>query len=701
MVAASRQNRPHMPKDKCPFCPGKGKLKDYEVLKYDNDFPVLSPDPDAVSGPKTGVYKAAKAYGKCEVILYSSDHKKNLHEMTLEHIEKIVGLWADRNEELSKDKNNKYIFIFENKGEEVGVTMGHPHGQIYAYPFVPLKLRIELDNAGSYHKTHGTCLICDMNKEETKEGSRIIYENAGFLVYLPYFTDYPYGVFISSKEHIKGFSGLDAAGKKDLAEALKITEGTFDRIFNRPFPFMMCVHQCPVNDKTYKDSEKYFHLHIEFYPPLRAKDRIKYYASSESGAWAAANVALVENTAKTMVSSKLKYLSGWDTPRFKKEFNKEFIKTFGGKKDAGIYAAPSRVNIIGEHIDYNGGMVMPAALNLNFYFAIRKRKDKKIIIRGIESPETALYTADIGPLFNKTTLWPNYPAGVLDTLIKKGYKLDSGFEMLFFSEIPAGAGISSSAAFEVGFMTAVSGTFGLNISMKETAILCREAENNFVGVKCGIMDQFASAMSKISNAVLLNCATLDYKYIPIEFGDYRMVITNTNKQRELVSSKYNERLAECSKGLAIMKKKLGIRNLCDMDTKTFEKNKNLIKDPAILKRVKHAVTENERVKNACLAMEKGDLIGLGKILKQSHLSLKNDYEVTGPELDALFEEALNVKGCIGSRMTGAGFGGCTISIVHKDAISDFKSTVGAAYKKRTGLTADFYVSGAGDGARKI
>ncbi len=701
MVASSRQNRPHMPEGNCPFCPGQGKLKDYDVLKYDNDFPVLSPNPDTVKSAGTGVYKSAEARGKCEVILYSSDHKQNLYEMSLKHIEKIVGLWAKRDEALSKDKKIKYVFVFENKGEEVGVTMTHPHGQIYAYPFVPLKLKTELDNAKTYHKTNKSCVICDMNEAEARAGKRIIYENKSFLVYLPHFTDYPYGVFISSKAHIACISGLDEAGKKDLAEALKITEGAFDKIFNRPFPFMMCVHQRPVNDKTYKDSSRYFHLHIEFYPPLRAKDRIKYYASSESGAWAAANTALVEDTAREMISAKLKYLSSWDTLRFKDEFNYEFMKVFGMSGNASIFAAPARVNIIGEHIDYNGGMVMPAALSLNFYCAIRKRKDKRIVLKDVNAPETAVFTANKKPIFNKELLWPNYPAGVLDTLIKQGHMLDSGFEVLFFSEIPIGAGISSSAAFEVAFMSAISGIYGLNMDMKEIAILCQKAENDFVGVKCGIMDQFASAMSKKGSALLLNCATLERRYIPFKFGDYSMVIANTNKKRELASSKYNERLSECRKGLRLLKKKLQIKNLCGMDINTFERNKKLINDAVILKRVRHVVTENIRVKKACVAMEKGDLKSLGELLKESHLSLKNDYEVTGQELDALFEEAIKVKGCIGSRMTGAGFGGCTINIVRKDAVFDFKNSVGAAYKKRTGLTADFYVSGAEDGAHQI
>jgi UDPglucose--hexose-1-phosphate uridylyltransferase len=715
MVAASRQNRPHMREDTCPFCPGKGKLKNYDVLKYDNDFPALMKDPPEPAKIRSGVYRSSESAGKCEVILYSPDHKKPLHELPQAHVRKIVDLWAERCKALSKDKRIRYVFVFENKGAEVGVTMLHPHGQVYAYPFVPLKLKLELDNAKEYYKSNKECMICAMNKEEQQAGIRIIFENKSFLVYLPYFTDYPYGVFISSKTHRPGFIELTHQEKDDLAEALKITEGSFDRIFNRPFPFMMCAHQCPSNSPEYKGSGKYFHLHIEFYPPLRAKDRIKWYASSESGAWAAANTAVVEDTARQLVSAKYKYFAASDPARFKKEFINEFMKAFPDSssrdksrlvptketKDIRIFSAPARINIIGEHIDYNGGLVMPAAIGLKAYVAIRKRNDKKIIIRDINASEIMQMSAGKKPGFNKKTLWQNYPAGVLDALQGAGLKINSGFEALFFSEIPEGAGLSSSAAFEVVFAFALSEIFDSKLPGRELALLCQKAENGFVGVKCGIMDQFASALSAKTTAMLLNCATLEHEHIPFEFGDYRILIANTNKKRELAGSKYNERLSECGEALADLKKVADIKNLCELSPAEFEKNKGAIKDPIALKRARHAVYENERVKKAARVMASGDAAALGKILEESHLSLKEDYEVTGPELDAMFEEAKKQKGYLGGRMTGAGFGGCTINIVHRDAVFDFKLNVAEGYKKRTGLTADFYVCEASDGMREI
>jgi UDPglucose--hexose-1-phosphate uridylyltransferase len=299
MVASNRQKRPHLPKDWCAFCPGEGKKvpENYDVFKYDNDFPTLKQNPDIPDLKDTDLYKSAENYGKCEVILYSPEHNKTLPELSLEHIYKLVKLWEERFSELSKDSNIKYIFPFENRGEEVGVTMPHPHGQLYAYSWIPLKIKLELDNCKEYYEENKSCLFCDMNKEEENFKERIVYENDSFLTYIPFFTDYPFGAFIVNKNHKGNFTQFTDKEKWDLAETLKNLTGGFDKIFDRLFPYMMCIHQTPVNSEEYNDSNNYYHFHIEFYPPLRDKDKIKWYASSEMGAWAAANTLAVEETA--------------------------------------------------------------------------------------------------------------------------------------------------------------------------------------------------------------------------------------------------------------------------------------------------------------------------------------------------------------------------------------------------------------------
>ncbi len=333
MVASNRQNRPQMPKDYCPFCPGSGKVPDdYDVYQYDNDFPALSPTPPHPDDVATGLYRVADAYGKCEVILYSPDHHATLPELPVSHIRKVVDLWAQRFAALSKDVNHKYVLIFENRGPEVGVTMPHPHGQIYAYPYIPQKIRVELDSCSRHHAETGHCLICDINNEEQAFAQRMLVETEFFVSYVPFFTDYPYGAFISSKLHKSSILEFTNEERDDLAKILKLVTAGMDALFDRDFPYMMVMHQSPVNQgtpnevaplevgernvaatmdtasatdaasvsnvstKASANSDEYYHFHIEFYPPLRAKDKIKYLASSESGAWAPCNPLSVEDT---------------------------------------------------------------------------------------------------------------------------------------------------------------------------------------------------------------------------------------------------------------------------------------------------------------------------------------------------------------------------------------------------------------------
>ncbi|MGI6777255.1 MAG: galactose-1-phosphate uridylyltransferase [Acetivibrionales bacterium] len=306
MIASSRQNRPHMPRDWCPFCPGSGRVPDhYDVYKYDNDFPVLSqnpPVPDRVGG---GVYKTGEAYGKCEVILYSPEHTTTLPELPESHIEKLIGLWTERFVEMKKDKRIKYVFIFENRGDAVGVTMPHPHGQIYGYPFIPKKLELELESCRQHYRENKSCLICDIIKEEKIFKKRVIFENKHFIVFLPFFTEYPYGVYIASKDHKQNLAQMSEQEKKDMAKVLKETTGTLDALFDYRFPYMMCMHQDPVNCGDFSD---YYHFHIEFFPPMRSADKQKFNASSETGAWAHCNPTSPEDKAEELRKAHQKYI---------------------------------------------------------------------------------------------------------------------------------------------------------------------------------------------------------------------------------------------------------------------------------------------------------------------------------------------------------------------------------------------------------
>lgn len=377
----------------------------------------------------------------------------------------------------------------------------------------------------------------------------------------------------------------------------------------------------------------------------------------------------------------------------------DFVKVYGGTKESvEIFSSPARINIIGEHIDYNGGFVFPAAINRYLYVAIRKRNDSKVIYNDIHFPGTFEFDINDNFTFDKKNDYANYLNGILSQLKEKGFKFPCGFEILMASNVPAGGGISSSSALECGFAYAVSETFGFNIDRIEIAKLGQMSEHNFMNVQCGIMDQFIIAVGKKNTAVMLDCDSLKYEYAPLELGDYRFVVMNTNKQRRLADSKYNERLNECREALKeIQAGGCNVANLCALTPSDFEKVKSSIKSETVAKRAKHAVYENQRVKDAVAALNKGDLVALGKLLNESHASLKEDYEVTGIELDTLAETAQKQEGCLGARMTGAGFGGCAIALVHKDKIESFVENVQKIYEEKIGYKAGFFACESGDG----
>lgn len=306
MIASNRQNRPQMPKNDCPFCPGSGKVPDdYEVFMYPNDFPALSQDPPKPDDVATDFFKTAESYGKCEVVLYSPDHTKPIRELTDEHMNKLVDLWVERFNAMKADEKIKYIFIFENRGEVVGVTMPHPHGQIYGYSFMPKKLCLELESAKEHKEQTGKCLYCDLLENEVKEGKRVIFENEHFTVFLPFFCEYPYGVYIMSKAHKGNITEFNAEERFALGQAIRRTSGMLDSLFDTNFPYMMCMHNAPVNSG---DTSEYFHFHIEFFPPMRSDVKQKFNASSETGAWAHCNPTAPEEKAEELRAAYKKFI---------------------------------------------------------------------------------------------------------------------------------------------------------------------------------------------------------------------------------------------------------------------------------------------------------------------------------------------------------------------------------------------------------
>ena len=382
----------------------------------------------------------------------------------------------------------------------------------------------------------------------------------------------------------------------------------------------------------------------------------------------------------------------------KVELQENFRNHFD-KEATDFFFCPGRVNLIGEHIDYNGGKVMPCAISLGTFLAVAKNTDKKLRFQCLNFPETAeLHLQSSYARTGKE--WFNYPLGAIHQLLQEDHTI-SGLDMLFYGNLPIGAGLSSSASIEVLTMFAIKELFGLTISNTDIALLGKKVENEFIGVNSGIMDQFAVAMGQKDKAILLNCDTLEYEYLPFEIGDYVLAIINSNKQRTLADSKYNERFMQCGAALKLLKTELSATHLCDIDSVTFQKHKHLINDPVLEKRALHVITENERVKQAKDALQNRELNTFGELMYASHQSLKELYEVSGKELDTIVGFCKTYSNCIGARMTGAGFGGCAIALVKKNSFDDFSEKLITYYKDRVGYEPEVFASVIGDGVKSL
>ncbi len=380
----------------------------------------------------------------------------------------------------------------------------------------------------------------------------------------------------------------------------------------------------------------------------------------------------------------------------------KFKELFGDEGDIRVYFAPGRVNLIGEHTDYNGGHVFPCALAIGTYGVARKRADKKLRFFSMNFEQLGVLESSIEGLKpEKEADWTNYPKGVIWAFGEKGMQVDTGMDLLLFGNIPNGSGLSSSASVEVLTGYILKDLFGFDVTNQELALIGQFSENKFNGVNCGIMDQFAIAMGKAEYAIFLDTATLKYEYAPVRLKNEKIVISCSNKKRGLGDSKYNERRAECEEALAELQKVVDIKSLGELSEEQFEEYKGAIGSEVRMRRAKHAVYENQRTLKAVEALKENDVETFGKLMNASHVSLRDDYEVTGIELDTLVEEAWKVDGVTGSRMTGAGFGGCTVSIVKDEAVEHFIEAVGSAYEKKIGYSADFYVVEIGDGPSRL
>lgn len=380
----------------------------------------------------------------------------------------------------------------------------------------------------------------------------------------------------------------------------------------------------------------------------------------------------------------------------------KFQELFGAEGDIRTYFAPGRVNLIGEHTDYNGGHVFPCALALGTYGIARKREDNKLRFYSVNFERLGVIESSLEELKPyKAAEWTNYPKGVMWAFEERGYKLPNGLDILLYGNIPNGSGLSSSASLEVLTGVILKDMFGFDVSMTDIALIGQFSENNFNGCNCGIMDQFASAMGKKDNAIFLDTNTLQYEYAPVVLEDAKIVIINSKVKHSLVDSAYNDRRNECETALKELQEVVAVQTLGDLTEEAFEKHKDAIKSEIRQKRARHAVYENQRTIRAVEALKENRIEEFGKLMNESHRSLRDDYEVSCKEIDILVDLAWETEGVIGSRITGGGFGGCTVSIVKNDAVDGFIKNIGEQYLAKVGHEAEFYVVDIGDGARVL
>ena len=386
----------------------------------------------------------------------------------------------------------------------------------------------------------------------------------------------------------------------------------------------------------------------------------------------------------------------------KGELIRSFYEAFGPGAEPRVFFAGGRVNLIGEHVDYNGGHVMPCALTMGTWGLLRRRTDDRLRFYSLNFPQAGVLEGTLRSVrFHERNQWTNYVLGMLFALGERGIVLNSGFELLIYGNIPNGSGLSSSASLEMVAGEAFRACYDLDVTNVELALLGQRAENGFIGLNSGIMDQFSIALGQEDSAVFLNTGTLSYEYVPVELGDNVILIMNTCKRRTLADSKYNERRSECESALKALQKVLNVKDLASVDLRTFEANKGLIENETERDRAEHVVYECARTVEACKKLRQGDLISFGRLMDASHDSLRDLYAVSCKELDTLVDEARKCPGVLGARMTGAGFGGCAVAIVNRDAVKDVMEQVGAAYEKAIGYPCAFYVASIGGGPREL
>lgn len=749
-LAAHRMNRTFLPAaDSCPLCPARpgaaysdGEVPDtdYDVVVFENRFPSLQRVPgvaDAVV-EDAPLQLHAPAAGRCEVVCFSSDHRTSFGALSPQRVRTIIDAWADRTAALGAEPGVEQVFCFENRGQEIGVTLHHPHGQIYGYPYVTPRTRALLDEAREHHRRTGRNLLRDVLDSELADGRRVVLETEHWVAYVPFAARWPVEVHLAPRRDVPDLPALTDAERDDLATAYLELLRRLDRFFETadgdpiPLPYIAAWHQAPAHEGRSvadggTDDVTLARLHLQVFSVLRAPGKLKYLAGSESGmgAW-------ISDTTPERIASRLQELApssaarGWvrswsdddGAARARAVFAASFDEAADGPADAHearagqeqvpVWAAPGRVNLIGEHTDYNAGLCLPIALPHRTYVAMRPRPDSVVRLASAQAPGETWTTTleDVAP--GAVTGWGSYVAGVAwalrEHLVAQGADPGAitGFDAAVDSSVPFGAGLSSSAALECAVAVALDDVAGLGLRATDAgraalATASVRAENEIAGAPTGGMDQSASLRATAGHALLLDCRpglgpveSAEQVPFDLDAAGLALLVVDTRAEHRLVDGQYAARRATCEDAARTLG--LGsLRELADDVAATGDPAGALavalekLPDDVARRRVRHVVTEIGRVRDLVALLRDGRPDAVGPLMNASHASLRDDYEVSSVELDVAVDAA-RVAGALGARMTGGGFGGSAIALVRADQVEAVADAVRAAFE-REGLGA--------------
>jgi galactokinase len=635
------------------------------------------------------------------VVVYSPDHRGALASMPLPRIRHLIRVWRDRYLELGKDPLVRYVMVFENRGEAVGVTLHHPHGQIYAFPFVPPIPERELAASRAHLARTGRCLLCDALAEERADGRRIVLEGERFVAWVPFHARWPFETWVAPAAHQRSMAEWTEEDVEDVAAVLKGLLLKLDALFERPFPYMMVLHQEPTDDGDHGAC----HLHFELYSPQRSASRLKFLASCESGAGTFINDTLPEESAVALRRVGPRSAAAVRDPgRPARRLGPDrapvadaLVRAFGAGGGIVTAFAPGRVNLIGEHTDYNDGFVLPMAIDPGIALAARPRPERQVRVLAVDLGESTTFPLDVPAEPDPAHRWSDYVRGVIWALQRAGLRVD-GMDVAFSGTLAQGAGLASSAALEVATAISVQALTGFALERSRLARLCQTAENEFVGVQCGIMDQFVSLAARAGHALFLDCRSLAFEHVPLDLGRHVIAICHSGVKHALVGSEYNRRRQECAAGVAALRARFpGVEALRDATPEQLEACRGGLGE-VVYRRCRHVIGENARVREAVAALRTGNMEAFGLLMDASHASLRDDFQVSCAELDLLVDLARRSPGVLGARLTGGGFGGCTVNLLEREALPRLRDVVLGEYQRRTGLQPLLLVSGAAGGA---